>query len=92
MAGKFPGTSESNVGDTDTAPDEEVGETGQGEKPSEKSATTGLRLVGESQKTNDQLKDDCGDGSATLVDVRKEFGCHSLPCKRLDRASRAIRC
>src|SRR2546423_15223406 len=91
VASAFPGASEADMCDTNTAPKEEVGKARHGEKPCKESAPIG-RLIGKSPKAKDQLEDDGWNGSALLVDVRKEFWCHSLPCKRLNCPCGTVGC
>lgn len=69
----------------DGAPDEEVGETGEGEEPAEDSAAVG-RLSDEGEETKGDLDQDTPDGTALLVDVGEEARSHTALGHGLHRA------
>ena len=78
----LPAGTESDVRQADTAPDEEVGEAGQGEQPG-KDSRAGRGLANEGQETEGDLDQNAPDGSALLVDVLEEVGAHFADGKSL---------
>jgi hypothetical protein len=64
------------VGEADGAPDEEVGETRDGEQPAEDLARVG-RLADEGEEAEGDLDDDAPERAALLVDVGEEAGRHA---------------
>lgn len=76
MALDLPGVAEADVGETDGAPDEEVGEAGQGQEPVEDVVLV-AGLADEGEEAEEELDDDAEDGAALEVDVGEELGGHA---------------
>lgn len=74
----------------DTAVDEEVGNSGKGEKPGEDLVTSGGGLVDESQQSKEQLEDDCGHRSTLAVNFGQELRSHVLSGHGLNGTGRRI--
>ena len=73
----LPSHSESNVSNTDTAVDEQDGETGKGEEPVENS-TTIRSQIDESKATEQELDDNNGHRTTLLVDICEQFRSHTF--------------
>lgn len=85
----LPGLTETDVCETDAAPDEEVGDTGQSQQPGE----DGLALRGlvyEGQEGERDLQGDTPDRTALLVDVCEELGGHLVLCQSLDGTAGSV--
>ena len=74
------------MSDADTAPDEEVGESGQRKEPSEEDATTRGGLVDEGKEAKGNLEQDCWDRATVTVDIGQDFWCHAVRSQRLERS------
>ena len=77
MALSRPATPEADVSKADTAPDEEVGQTGESEEPGKDRLTAG-GFGDEGEETECELDDGTPEWSATFIDVGEEFRTHSL--------------
>ena len=76
VCGNLPRRTETNVSDSDSAVDEDDGETRQGKEPVE-DVTAVVCQVDECQATEEELDDDHPDGTTLLVDLGHELGCHA---------------
>ncbi len=88
MSLHLPAAAEADVGKTDAAPHEEVGETGERQEPGEEGATGG-GLVYESKEPKDELDNDTPYGASFAVNVHEKFGTHIPRCKGLHGTCRA---
>ena len=77
------------MGEADGAPDEEVGDAGEGEQPVEEGEAAVAGLHHESEEAEEDLDDHAPDRAAVLIDVRKELGAHAVGCECLHRARAA---
>ena len=84
----FPGSSESNMGKADAAPDEEIGQAGQGQEPVENGRSI-LRLSDESQKSEGKLDNHTPDRSTMLIYMGQERWGHSSLSECLHCAGRS---
>ena len=73
----LPGCAETNVRKTDAAVEEEVSDTGQGEKPGEDLVTGGGGLVDEGEETEEELEDDGRHWATLAVDLGEELRGHA---------------
>jgi hypothetical protein len=83
MGKNLPCSSEANMGDGDTAKDEERGETGEGKKPIE-DVSTGWRQVDECQTSEEELEKCDHKRTTLLVNVCEELGTHTMLGKSLE--------
>lgn len=83
-----PTAAEADMGKTDTAPDEEVGKTGERQEPGEKGSAGG-GFVDESEETKYKLDNDTPERATFAVNVHEEFGAHTPRCEGLHGTCRA---
>jgi len=76
------------VGNSDTAIDEEIGETGQGEKPVEDRSTIFLVQIDECQTSEKELKQGHCEWTALLVDVGEDRWAHTICSQSLEDTCR----
>ena len=88
-AGCAPAGSEADVGEADGAPDEEVGDAGEGEEPVEEGEAIVTGLDYECEEAEEDLDDYAPDRATVLIDVGEEFGRHAVGCECLHRAGAA---
>ena len=87
----LPRLAEANVGDEDGAPDEEIRNTGQGQKPVEELCPGVRCLVDIGQQSECQLDDDAPERTAFLIDVGEEPRGHAT-CGKSLHCPRAAKC
>lgn len=83
-----PTAAEADMGKTDTAPDEEVGKTGESQEPGEEVRTSG-GFIDEGEEAKDELDNDTPERATFAVNVHEEFRTHTPRCERLHGACRA---
>lgn len=83
-----PAAAEADMGKTDTAPDEEVGKTGERQEPGEEVRASG-GFVDKREKAKDELDNDTPKRATSAVNVHEEFGAHTPRCERLHGTGRA---
>lgn len=82
----LPGLAETDVGGANGAPDEEVGQTGNGKQPGEDGALF-CGLTNEGQEAEENLNNNAPNGPTASVDISQDLGSHtslghSLHCTR----------
>lgn len=88
MSLHHPAAAEADVGKTDTAPDEEVGKTGEREEPG-KEGRAGSGFVDKGEETEDELNHDTPKRATLAINVHEEFGAHIPRRERLHGTGRA---
>lgn len=84
----LPAAAETDMGKTNTAPDEEVRKTGERQEPGEEGRTGG-GFVDKGKETKDELNNDTPERTAFAVNIHEEFGTHVPRCQRLHGTCRA---